>query len=121
MSASLSMLEKQLADLQKLPIMAPPPSPAAVIEPTVTVSLTDLRSMVQEMVNENKIGVAEAAIKPPKEYTLLEAINLGLSNDEQTWLLKEDVIKGVANFMATKEGLEITKLFITNYRNYYES
>lgn len=119
MSASIATLEKQIADLQKPPIITPPPSPAAVSEPTVTVSLTDLRSMVQEMVNENKIGVAEAVINPPREYTLMEAINLSLTGEEQQWLIKEDVIKGVANFMATEQGRSLIKQFILDYRKYY--
>ncbi len=122
MSASIAILEKQLAELQKLPtISVAPIVPAAVSEPTVTVSLTDLRSMVNELVNDSKTGTIEAVNKPTKQYTLLEAVGLAISNDEQTWLLREDVIKGVANFMATKEGIDITKLFITNYRKYYES
>lgn len=125
MSTSIAILEQQLAELQKLPINVTPITqlaqfvPTAVSEPTVTVSLSDLRSMVKEMVGE---GVAEVDIKPNvKEYTLLEALNLALTSEEQSWLVKEDVIKGIANFMATSDGLELTKLFITDYRKYYEN
>jgi hypothetical protein len=56
-----------------------------------------------------------------KEYTLLEAVNLALTGEEQQWLIKDNVIKGIANFMATAEGQEITKQFMINYRSYYES
>lgn len=122
MSASIATLEQQIRDLQKPTVNVTPVVslvPTAVSEPTVTVSLSDLRSMVKEMVGE---GVVEADVKPiTKEYTLLEALNLALTSDEQSWLVKEDVIKGIANFMATSDGLEITKLFITDYRKYYES
>lgn len=121
MSASIAVLEQQIRDLQRPVNVTPivPIVPTVVSEPTVTVSLTDLRSMVKEMVGE---GIVEADVKPiQKEYTLLEALNLALTPDEQSWLVKEDVIKGIANFMATSDGLELTKLFITDYRKYYES
>jgi len=120
MSASIATLEQQIKDLQKPTVnMAPVVSlvPTAVIEPTVTVSLSDLRSMVKEMVGE---GIAEVDVKPiQKEYTLLEALNLSLTSDEQSWLVKEDVIKGVANFMATDKGSSLVKQFIVDYRNHY--
>jgi hypothetical protein len=122
MSASIAMLEQQIRDLKTLPVNVNPVVPlvpTVVSEPTVTVSLSDLRSMVKEMVGE---GIAEVDMKPmQKEYTLLEALNLTLTSDEQSWLIKEDVIKGIANFMATNDGKEITKSFITDYRKYYES
>jgi len=122
MSASIATLEQQIRDLQKPTVNVTPVVslvPTAVSEPTVTVSLSDLRSMVKEMVGD---GVAEVDVKPiQKEYTLLEALNLALTSEEQSWLVKEDVIKGVANFMATSDGLELTKLFITDYRKYYEN
>jgi hypothetical protein len=122
MSTSIAILEQQLAELQKLPINVTPIAPivpTVVSEPTVTVSLTDLRSMVKELVSD---GIAEVDVKPiTKEYTLLEALNLALTSDEQSWLVKEDVLRNVANFMATNDGKEITKLFITDYRKYYES
>ena len=122
MSASIATLEQQIRDLQKPTVNVTPVVslvPTVVSEPTVTVSLSDLRSMVKEMVGE---GVAEVDVKPNvKEYTLLEALNLALTSEEQSWLVKEDVIKGVANFMATSDGLELTKLFITDYRKYYEN
>ena len=121
MSTSIAVLEQQIRDLRKPIDVTPivPLVPTAVIEPTVTVSLSDLRSLVKEMVSE---GVAEVDVKPiQKEYTLLEALNLALTSDEQSWLVKEDVIKGIANFMATTDGKEITKGFITDYRKYYEN
>jgi hypothetical protein len=125
MSTSIAILEQQLAELQRVPINVTPITPLAqfvptvVSEPTVTVSLSDLRSMVKEMVGD---GIAEVDVKPNvKEYTLLEALNSALTSDEQSWLVKEDVLRNVANFMATDDGKEITKLFITDYRKYYES
>lgn len=121
MSTSIAVLEQQIRDLRKPIDVTPivPLVPTAVIEPTVTVSLSDLRSLVKEMVSE---GVAEVDVKPiQKEYTLLEALNLALTSDEQSWLVKEDVIKSIANFMATTDGKEITKGFITDYRKYYEN
>ena len=63
----------------------------------------------------------ELTAKPSKEYTLLEAVNLALTSEEQLWIIKEDVIKGIANFIASAEGIELTKLFIIDYRKYYES
>lgn len=122
MSASIATLEQQIKDLQRPTVNVTPVVslvPTAVSEPTVTVSLSDLRSMVKEMVGESVVGVGVEPIT--KEYTLLEALNLALTSDEQSWLVKEDVIKGIANFMATSDGLEITKLFITDYRKYYEN
>jgi hypothetical protein len=121
MSTSIAILEQQIRDLQRPINVTPivPLVPAVVSEPTVTVSLTDLRSMVKEMVGE---GIAEVDVKPiQKEYTLLEALNLALTSEEQSWLVKEDVLRNVANFMSTNDGKEITKLFITDYRKYYES
>jgi len=115
-------LEQQLAALKaSAETLTPIKEPAAVSAP-VTVSLEDLRSLVKELIGEErKVKVGDGIVPDIKEYTMLEAVNLALTGEEQRWLCKDDVIKGVANFMATDDGQVITKQFIIAYRNYYDS
>lgn len=117
---TVSTLEEQIAVL-KAAIAAPKPviteSPA--VSAPVTVNLNDLRSMIREVIAETKSVVVDNPNN--KEYTMLEAVNLALTDDEQLWLRKDDVIKGVANFMATDNGQVITRQFITDYRKHYEN
>ena len=117
----LASLEQQLAVLKANVVPITQTKEPAVVDEPVTVSLTDLRSMVKELVEAEKGVIGELTLSEVKQYTLLEAINLALTGEEQSWLIREDVIKGIANFMATKEGTDLTKLFITDYRKYYES
>ena len=117
----LASLEQQLAALKSNVVPIAQTKESAVVEEPVTVSLSDLRSMVKELVDVERGSTVELSAKPSKEYTLLEAVNLALTSEEQLWILKEDVIRGIANFIASADGIEITKLFITDYRKYYES
>jgi len=117
----LASLEQQLAALKSNVVPIAQPKELAVVEAPVTVSLNDLRSMVKELVDVERGTTVELTAKPSKEYTLLEAINLGLTSEEQLWIVKEDVIRGIANFIASADGIELTKLFITDYRKYYEN
>ena len=117
----LASLEQQLAALKTNVVPITETKEPIVVDEPITVSLTDLRSMVKELVEAEKGATVELTIPEVKQYTLLEAINLALTGEEQSWLIREDVIKGIANFMATKEGIDLTKLFITDYRKYYES
>jgi hypothetical protein len=117
----LASLEQQLAALKSNVVPIAQPKELAVVEAPVTVSLNDLRSMVKELVDVERGATVELTAKPSKEYTLLEAINLGLTSEEQLWIVKEDVIRGIANFIASADGIELTKLFITDYRKYYEN
>jgi hypothetical protein len=116
-TALLSSLEKQLEVLKGASAPIAPPI-INQTEAPVTMSREDLRNLVKEMMLSEKQEVVQLV---SKEYTLLEAVNLALTGEEQQWLIKEDVIKGIANFMATAEGQEITKQFMINYRSYYES
>ena len=117
----LASLEQQLAALKSNVVPMTQTKESAVVEAPVTVSLNDLRSMVKELVEAERGSTVELTAKPSKEYTLLEAVNLALTSEEQLWIIKEDVIKGIANFIASAEGIELTKLFIIDYRKYYES
>lgn len=117
----LASLEQQLAVLKSNVVPIAQTKESAVVEAPVTVSLNDLRSMVKELVEAERGSTVELTAKPSKEYTLLEAVNLALTSEEQLWIIKEDVIKGIANFIASAEGIELTKLFIIDYRKYYES
>ena len=117
----LASLEQQLAVLKSNVVPIAQTKESAVVEAPVTVSLNDLRSMVKELVDVERGSTVALSAKPSKEYTLLEAINLGLTSEEQSWIIKEEVIKGIANFIASPDGIELTKLFITDYRKYYES
>lgn len=118
----LASLEQQLAALKSNVVPIAQTKESTVVDTPVTVSLTDLRSMVKELVDVERGATVSVSAEPvTKEYTLLEAVNLALTGEEQSWLIKEDVVKGIANFMASSEGIELTKLFITDYRKYYES
>ena len=117
----LASLEQQLAALKSNVVPIAQTKESAVVEAPVTVSLNDLRSMVKELVDVERGSTVTLSAKPSKEYTLLEAVNLALTSEEQLWIIKEEVIRGIANFIASADGIEITKLFITDYRKYYES
>ena len=117
----LASLEQQLAALKTNVVPITQTKESTVVDTPVTVSLTDLRSMVKELVDVERGATVSVSALPKKEYTLLEAINLGLTSEEQLWIIKEDVIRGIANFIASAEGIELTKLFIIDYRKYYES
>jgi len=121
MSDVLTNLEQQLAALKATTGIGVPSIPTPTPAPTsVTLSLDDLRKLVKEMVGEST-SILPVEATQVKEYTMLEAVNLALTGEEQSWLCKDEVIKGVANFMATDKGRKFTKQFITDYREYYES
>lgn len=117
----LTSLEQQLAALKTNVVPITQTKESTVVDTPVTVSLTDLRSMVKELVDVERGVTVSVSALPKKEYTLLEAVNLALTSEEQSWIIKEEVIKGIANFIASPDGIELTKLFITDYRKYYES
>lgn len=124
----LTSLEQQLAALQANIVPNIPKNPID-ITPTkpenVTVNMTDLRSMVKEIIDAERVGIGRSSsiesLPEEKQYTLQEAINLALTGEEQNWLLQDDIIRGVANFMATDEGKAITRIFIDEYRSTYEN
>jgi hypothetical protein len=119
-NSTLSNLEAQLAVLRAstaAPVKSTITESTAVSEP-VSVNLNDLRSMIREVIAETK---AESDVVPIKNYTLIEAISLALTEEDHTWLLTSDVIKGVANFIASVDGQELTRQFVAEYRNTYES
>jgi len=124
----LSSLELQLAALKANVVPQVNNNPIDVIpikQENVTVNLSDLRSMVKEIIDAERVDIGRSSIiassLQEKQYTLEEAINLALTGEEQKWLMQDDIIKGVANFMATDEGKTITKKFITEYRSTYEN
>ena len=117
----LASLEQQLAALKTNVVPITQTKESTVVDTPVTVSLTDLRSMVKELVDVERGATVSVSALPKKEYTLLEAVNLALTSEEQSWIIKEEVIKGIANFIASPDGIELPKLFITDYRKYYES
>jgi len=123
-TSSLAVLEQQIGALKAAiasPTISPiAPEPISVSAPTespILVSPSDLRAMIREAIATERPEVVMK--QPEKEYTLMEALSLSLTGEEQQWLIKEEVIKGVANFMATDKGRSLIKQFILDYRNYY--
>lgn len=51
-----------------------------------------------------------------KKITIFEAIGSALTQEQQLWLSKEEVISAVPEFLASEQGKEITKLFYETYR-----
>lgn len=86
------------------------------------ISLDDIKSVVKGMLEEFAAtsGTIQK-IEPIKKYTLLEAIGLALTNDEQIWLSTPVVLNDLPNFIASENGQTLIKNIVSNFREYYEN
>jgi hypothetical protein len=125
--ANLAALQAQIAQLQAqasganvIPLVPNTPQPnlsiadiQAMVKTAIGTELSDVRKMLESLISGK---AEEPKVVPKKELTILEAIGLALTPEEQTWLSKPEILKSLPTFLATSEGMECTKLFITELR-----
>lgn len=119
LQAQIETLKNQQFAPTPLPpkIIGNPPTPAA----QSGITLDDIRSVVKGLMDEYAATLGTTLPKPAKRYTLLEAIGLGLTNDEQIWLSKEEILLELPNFIASEKGQSLIKNIISEYRSYHET
>jgi len=104
-------LDTKLAELNAISVPKAPVSQAEQLE-----------KMIAEMI-EKKLSEAVAVVAPvipEKELTVLEALNLILTGEEQNWFLNENVIGKIPSFIVTDEGKELAQHFFKGFRKYYD-
>ena len=123
MSATLSSLEQQLAQLKAAtaitPQYTPPASPSSF-------TLDDIKNVVKELI-VTEFGVAREAFAPmvqaieEKVVTLDEALSSILTGDDQKWLSIPENAKRIPEFILSEVGKPITQQFIKEFRSKYGS
>jgi len=107
---TIEQLQAQLASLKASQI----PS----IKPSIGLTVDDIRQTVKEVL-ASELGL----LKPSKPLTLLEAIGLGLTEEEQVWLSDPSRLQGIEThlplFFQTEEGKASVKSFVQYYKDTY--
>lgn len=132
--SSLTALQNQLAALQSQavkpailePAVQQPLQNISASSQMVTLSTDDLQRMVKDAV---ATAIAEVRTLPQennmKELSLLEAVGLCLTEEEQVWLSDPVKLKGldrhIPRFIQTEEGKLFVQTFMKYYRGVYES
>jgi hypothetical protein len=128
-NSSIQALQAQLASLQVPPAptqhtaisSAPFMAPTGLSQPIPDIE-TIVKTIIERELSEMKRLIQELQPKAVvKELTILDAIGLGLTESEQLWLSSTDVIKQVPTFLSLPEGMELTKLFISTFKDFYEN
>ena len=131
MVANLAQLQAQLTELQaqsRLPATNVVPFTPNQHQgyPTVSEILAGLNDTINTTVKnaisgeitelKKVLNITEKVEPVKKEYTILEAVGLALTPEEQLWLSKEENLKRIPGFMVTPEGQEFTKMFISDFK-----
>lgn len=107
-NASIEQLQEQLNSLKNIPVPGVKP-------PTMGLSIEDIRQTVKDV-----LAAELALLKAPKPLTLLEAIGLALTQEEQVWLSDPARLQGVEMhlplFFQTQEGQASVRAFVKYYK-----
>jgi hypothetical protein len=123
MSATLSSLEQQLAQLKAVSTLPAPYTPP--VSPS-SFTLEDIKNVVKELI-VTEFGVAREAFAPlvqaaeEKIVTLDDALSSILTGDEQKWLSIPENAKRIPEFILTEVGKPLTQQFIKEFRSKYGS
>lgn len=131
MSSSIDELQKRIADLQGTASQSSS-SPIKVQEVASTSESSDLKTLIREVLREeiqslkdSTLVRAEPVEVPKQELNLLQAIGTCLTNEEQLWLSKPEILgnvdKRLASYFQTEEGSESLKKFIKYFKGFYEN
>lgn len=112
MNNSLQELQQTLANLQKQYVM-----PSLATPQTNVIDKELIRKLVKEVLEE--INPKQTIVS--SKLTIQDAICAALTQEEQNWLCEEQKILNIPNFLVTSEGKEVTKLFLTSYRDYFDA
>ena len=127
MNPSIEELQRRIAELQNPSISSP--STAKVEEPSPN---TDLKSIIRDILREelqvlkdSTLVTPEPVIVPKKELNLLDAIGLCLTEEEQLWVSKPEILAKVGeyltSFIQTESGREFVRQFIKYFKGIYEN
>lgn len=121
-------LQAQLASLQNPAQSTPISSVPSMTAPGMASPIPDIDNIVIKIIEREYPGIKDLLAassqlqqKQPKELSILEAIGLALTGEEQVWLSKPEVLKQIPGFLASVEGKDITKLFFTSFKDYHEN
>lgn len=111
---TLEQLQAQLTSMKTMqaPVLKPVPQ--------MGLSIEDIRQTVKDV-----LAAELALLKAPKPLTLLEAIGLALTPEEQVWLSDPLRLQGIEQhlplFFQTIEGQASIKAFVKYYKETHES
>jgi hypothetical protein len=119
MSASIAELQKQIAELQ---LGIAPKVPVAAVND----SSTDLKALIREAIREEMSLLKDSTpAAPVKELSMLEAVGLCLTVEEQQWLSRPEILaqveKKLSLYMQTEGGKSAVRSFLTYFRGFYEN
>lgn len=120
MNPSIEDLQRRIAELQlgkTQPISEVPKESS------------DLKDIIREVLREELTSLKDSTPipdkTPAKPMTLLESIGTSLSEEEQLWLSKPDILPKVGEFLPlffqTEEGKHGVKAFLKYFRGCYEA
>lgn len=124
MSASIEELQRKIAELQ-LGIAPQTIVPAITNEDSIK---TLVRQAIREelsLLKDSTLVKPEVPVVPTRELSMLEAIGQCLSQEEQLWLSRPDILqqvdKNLSKYFQTEDGKSAIKQFITYFRGFYEN
>jgi len=91
-----------------------------MIKEVVATELADMRKLLEGLVKPTEPKIVQEKVNelPKKELTILEAVGLALTNEEQLWLSKKEVLSRLPDFLSSKSGLEFTKMLVTDLKEF---
>lgn len=127
MSSSIDELQKRIAELQ----LAATPQVVPVV-PAINTPQPDIKALIRDVIREemsllkdSTLVKPEPMLSPVKELTMLESIGKCLTEEQQLWLSKPDILaqveKKLATYFQTEEGKTAVRSFLTYFRGFYEN
>jgi hypothetical protein len=127
---SIEALEQQVKELQsKMGTSVQNKSEKIVPQ----IGKEDIKTIVQSILDEyglipglnsreqKVVPLMGENVVPNKQYSLLEAIGLALSKEDQIWASSEKVLFELPNYIVTKNGQDIIRDLFTQFREFYEN
>lgn len=127
--SNLASLQAQLAELQGLTNKSANvvPFQSPVNQNMVSEILAGLTTQIKETISSEVAGLRQelmsyampaAKDKKPvkKDLTILEAVGLALTPEEQLWMSKAETIQLLPSFLASDEGMDLVKLFVSDFK-----
>lgn len=117
---TLEVLQQQLAEIQNNRLGFNASASGNPLVPANVVTSSEVRRIVMEMLEEER-KKTESAGQPLALSTVSKIFEQHLEADELIWISKPEVAAQVLPYIASASGHELLRLFITDFKDFYES